>query len=224
MIRLQPGPASGSSPPTERDYLSYSSITTYQSCPLRWFFRYVVGLPERTVSSSLVFGSAIHQAVELHFNELLVGNDPPTLDALLGEYDRYWQETDENVVKYGKDDSRESLALLAQRMLAAFQASSLAMPEGHIIGVEEQLRGRVIDGCPDLLGRIDLLVETSRELIVTDLKTARGHVGPGHKLTIKQGNFCCTRSWCARWHREKSSGCDLLSSASPRRRASSCTK
>ena len=171
MIRLQP--ASGSSPPTERDYLSYSSISTYQSCPLRWFFRYVVGLPERTVSSSLVFGSAVHRAVEHHFNELLSGNEPPTLDALLGEYDRHWHETDENVVKYGKDDSRESLALLAQRMLAAFQASPLAMPEGHIIGVEEQLRGPVIDGCPDLLGRIDLLVETSRELIVTDLKTAR---------------------------------------------------
>ncbi len=31
----------------------------------------------------------------------------------------------------------------------------------------------MIAGAPDLLGRIDLLVETSNELIVTDLKTAR---------------------------------------------------
>jgi len=172
MIRLQPEPRDASAP-TERDYISYSSISAYQSCPLRWYFKYVAGLPERSVSSSLVFGSAIHRSVEHHFNELLAGNEPPTLEALIGEYDRHWQETDESIVKFGKEDGRESLGPLAQRMLAAFQASTLARPEGHIIGVEEQLRGPIVPGCPDVLGRLDLLVETSDELIVTDLKTAR---------------------------------------------------
>jgi hypothetical protein len=42
-----------------------------------------MGLPEPTVSASLVFGRAIHQAVEYHFNELLAGNEPPTLGTLL---------------------------------------------------------------------------------------------------------------------------------------------
>ena len=173
MIQLQSEPVSGTSPPTERNYISYSSITSYQACPLRWYFKYVAGLPERTVSSSLVFGSAIHRSVEHHFNELMAGNEPPTLEALLGEYDRHWQEIDEGIVKFGKDEDKESLAPLAQRMLVAFQTSSLARVEGHIIGVEEQLRGPVVAEAPDLLGRIDLLVETSDELIVTDLKTAR---------------------------------------------------
>ena len=178
MIRLQSGPVSGTSPPTNRDYISYSSITSYQACPLRWYFRYVVGLPERTVSSSLVFGSAIHRAVEHHFNELMAGNERPTLEALLGEYDRHWHETDEGVVKFGKEEDKESLTPLAQRMLAAFQTSSLARVEGHIIGVEEQLRGPVIAGAPDLLGRIDLLVETNDELILSDLKTSRSRWSP----------------------------------------------
>ncbi len=31
----------------------------------------------------------------------------------------------------------------------------------------------MIDGCPDLLGRLDLLVETDDALVVTDLKTSR---------------------------------------------------
>lgn len=178
MIRLQSRPVSGTSPPTERDYISYSSISSYQACPLRWYFRYVVGLPERTVSSSLVFGSAIHRAVEHYFNELMAGNESPTLEALLGEYDRHWQDTDEESVKFGKDEDKESLGPLAQRMLVAFQTSTLARIEGHIIGVEEQLRGPVIAGAPDLLGRIDLLVETSEELIVTDLKTSRSRWSP----------------------------------------------
>ena len=31
---------------TGRDYISWSAISTYQQCPLKWHFRYVLGLPE----------------------------------------------------------------------------------------------------------------------------------------------------------------------------------
>jgi putative RecB family exonuclease len=163
------------SPPAKpaRDYLSYSAITTYQSCPLRYFFKYIVGLPEKTVTSSLVFGSAVHRAVELHFNELMTGNEPPTIDALVGEYDRHWSEADPQAVQFGEKDDVESLGRLATKMFGAFQTSSLATPAGRILGVEEELRGSVVAGCPDLLGRIDLIVETPEELIITDLKTSR---------------------------------------------------
>ncbi len=29
-----------------RDYISYSAIKTYQECPLKYFFRYIAGLPD----------------------------------------------------------------------------------------------------------------------------------------------------------------------------------
>jgi len=159
--------------PRPRDYLSYSAVTTYQGCPLRYYFRYVAGLPERTVSSSLIFGGAIHRAVEHHFNELLAGNEPPTSEALLGEYDRHWQETDPAAIRFGKDESRDCLGELAKKVLSAFQSSPLAMPTGRIVGVEEELREPLLSGCPDVLGRLDLIVETIDELIVTDWKTSR---------------------------------------------------
>jgi CRISPR/Cas system-associated exonuclease Cas4 (RecB family) len=159
--------------PRARDYISWSAISTYASCPLRYYFRYIVGLPERMVSASLVFGGAVHRAVQLHFTELLAGKPAPSLESLLGEYDRYWQEVDPQAVHFGKEDDVESLGGLAQRMLAAFQTSQLAKPEGHILGVEEELRGPIIPGCPDVLGRLDLIVETSDAVIITDLKTAR---------------------------------------------------
>lgn len=180
MIRAPIQPATRASPAPQpdtpkpaRDYLSYSAITTYQGCPLRYFFRYIAGLPERTVSATLVFGCAIHRAAEYHFNELLAGNEPPPLDALVGEYDRHWQVGDPKAVQFGKDDDIKSLGGLATKMLGAFQTSSIADPAGRIIGVEEELRGAVVAGCPDVLGRIDLLVETADELVVTDLKTSR---------------------------------------------------
>ena len=56
-------------PPPKRYYLSYSAVRTFQACPLRYRFRYIDGLPEDCVSSSLVFGSAIHAAVEFFFSQ-----------------------------------------------------------------------------------------------------------------------------------------------------------
>ena len=168
-----PPPPVMSKPTFSRDYLSYSSISAYQRCPLAFFFRYVAQLPERTVSSSLVFGSAVHRAAEHHFNELMMGNEPPSAEALIGEYDAAWNEYDPVKISYGKEECREELLPLAQRVLAAFQTSSLAKPDGVILGVEEELRGPIVDGCPDLLGRVDLIVETTDAVIITDLKTAR---------------------------------------------------
>lgn len=72
--------------PAQRDYLSYSAVSLYRQCPLRYFFRYVAGLPEQTVSASLVFGGAIHAAVQFHFEELLAGNSAPDLAALRDVY------------------------------------------------------------------------------------------------------------------------------------------
>ena len=56
-----------------RDYLSYSSISTYQTCPLRFYFRYVLELPETPVSSSLAFGGAVHAAIEFHHRQFANG-------------------------------------------------------------------------------------------------------------------------------------------------------
>ena len=55
----------------------------------------------------------------------------------------------------------------------------MAQPVGHVIGVEEELRGSIIPGVPDLLGRIDLLIETDDAVIIADLKTSRSRWSRG---------------------------------------------
>jgi len=35
---------------TGRDYVSWSAISTFQTCPLKYKFRYVDGLPEESAS------------------------------------------------------------------------------------------------------------------------------------------------------------------------------
>ena len=157
-----------------RDYLSFSSISLYRQCPLKFYFKYVQGLSEKTVSANLVFGGAIHAAAEFHFRDVLAGNATPDLDTLLHVYQDEWRQRASETVRFNKGQDADSLGRLAERMLRAFQASDIAQPDGRIIGIEEELRGTLMDDVPDLLARIDLMTEADDAVVVTDLKTSRG--------------------------------------------------
>jgi putative RecB family exonuclease len=159
--------------PQPRDYISYSAVRTFQGCPLRYRFRYLDGLSEEVVSASLVFGSAIHAAVEFFSMRQLSGEPCPTRDELLKVYQDAWKQEREAEICFGKNETADSLHSLADRMLRTFLTSDLAKPRGRIIGVEEELRGELTPDLPDLLGRVDLLLETDDAVVVQDFKTSR---------------------------------------------------
>ena len=161
------------SPPRAFDHISYSSVSTFQSCSLRWMFRYVLGLPRRTISSSLVLGSCLHKSVQFHFEQLLMGRTGTDLDTLLAVFQDAWESYDDQSIRYGASESRDEVGRLADRMLTEFLKSDFSRPKGTILGAEEELRGAVIPGCPDLLARVDLIVDAGDELVISDFKTAR---------------------------------------------------
>ena len=160
---------------TNRDYISYSAMSTYMACPLRYYFRYIQRIPEEIVSSSLVFGTSIHAAVQHHYEAILDGGDTPDVDQLMDTFWTTWQSREEEdiVISYGKGEDRTTIAALAERVLEAFLASDASQPTGQIIGIEEELRGPIAIDTPDLLARVDLITETADTLIITDFKTSR---------------------------------------------------
>ena len=160
------GPPIGRAEP--RDYLSWSQISTYRSCPLKYYFKYVAGLPERQVSASLVFGAAIHRAIQEHFERLLAGDSPPNSEELLDAYHAEWRDRPE-----AAELDRSTLDPLAARMLDLFQSHAAARPCGRILAVEETLQAPLMDDAPEFLGRLDLVTETADALVVTDWKTSR---------------------------------------------------
>jgi len=163
---------------TGRDYVSWSAISTFRTCPLKYKFRYVDSLPEESVSSALIFGTGIHTAVEQHFQAILSGDPKPDLDALLFAYRSAWLPHDPAAISFGTKETRESLDDLASRMLTAFLASPAASVRGRVLGVEEEIRGMLVEGVPELYGRVDLLTEDADTLTVTDIKTSRGKWSP----------------------------------------------
>jgi CRISPR/Cas system-associated exonuclease Cas4 (RecB family) len=130
-------------------------------------------MPEETVSASLVYGTAIHRGLEKHFQELLAGNEPPAVEELLVEYEAGWAERSDQTVIFGAGETRVSLDALAKRMFEAFLQSPAAQPGGRILAVEETLRGEFVAGMPDLLGRVDLIVEAEDALVIADWKSSR---------------------------------------------------
>ena len=159
---------------TGRDYISWSALSTFRTCPLKYKFRYIDGMPEDSVSSSLVFGTGIHTAVEQHYQALLSGDEQPDVERLMFAYRSAWLPHEPDAIHFGSSETRASLDALASKMLTAFLASPTASVPGRVLGVEEEIRGMLVKGIPDLYGRVDLLTEDSDTLVVTDIKTSRG--------------------------------------------------
>jgi len=157
-----------------RDYVSWSAISTFRTCPLKYKFRYVDGLPEESVSSALVFGTGIHTAIEQHFQAILSGEEQPDVDRLMFAYRSAWLPHDPDAIQFSSTETRASLDALATKMLAVFLSSPAASVQGRVLGVEEEIRGMLVEGVPDLYGRVDLLTEDSDSLVITDIKTSRG--------------------------------------------------
>ncbi|MFO0905697.1 MAG: PD-(D/E)XK nuclease family protein [Pirellulales bacterium] len=159
-------------PAVAREYLSFSAIRTYQACPLKYYFRYVLGLPEARVAASLVFGGAVHAAIEEHFRQRLSGTTPD-VESLLATYRTEWRLRADERVEYGQGETPESLERQARAMLSVFLGHDAAQPAGRILGVEETLRAKLLPGVPEILGRVDLVRETDESLVIADWKTSR---------------------------------------------------
>jgi len=159
---------------TGRNYLSWSAVSTFRQCPLKYRFKYLENLPEESVSSALVFGTGIHSAIEQHFQAILSGEEQPNVERLMFAYRSAWLPHDPDAISFGSTETRASLDALAAKMLTAFLNSPAASVHGRVLGVEEEIRGMLVEGVPDLFGRVDLLTEDSDSLVVTDIKTSRG--------------------------------------------------
>ena len=74
----------------EKPHLSYSQINTYLTCPLKYKFHYIDQIEPPFVSSALVFGSCIHEAVAAFYQSCLEG-DPLSPSQVHDVYRQAWE-------------------------------------------------------------------------------------------------------------------------------------
>src|SRR5208283_1405240 len=102
------------------DHLSYSQINTYLTCPLKYKFHYLDQIEPPFVSSALVFGSCIHEAVGAFYQSCLEG-DPLSAGQVHDVYRQGWESHPRaQQIRFFNGDSVESLTTKAKRMLEVF--------------------------------------------------------------------------------------------------------
>lgn len=68
--------------------LSFSKISTFQTCPLRYKFQYIYKLAE-PLSHQLSFGQSVHSTLNAFYQELKSGTSP-SFDRLKELFEKYW--------------------------------------------------------------------------------------------------------------------------------------
>ena len=156
---------------------SYSSLDTYERCPLQYAFRYVYKIPQpdRPVAA-FAFGSAAHEAFEAFTRErrerLARGEEPPTREDLERHFRELWVPAD-----FGDRPTEEAYQRRVTDLLDNFWTGEVSSI-GQAI-VEEQAFDLVIEdpdgGPPVVIGgfidRIDRLPSGAVEVI--DYKTGK---------------------------------------------------
>lgn len=159
---------------TGRPHISYSAVSSYQACPLRWHFQYVERAEHEQKSAAMLLGACVHRGLQQHLEALLAADNPPDVDSLMMTYREAWEgEAGDTPIQFSRTDTAESLAETAQRIFEQFLGSEHAQPAGEIVGIEESLNIRLADDIPSLAARVDLITKEGNELVVTDYKTAR---------------------------------------------------
>ena len=158
-------------------HISYSQLSTYMICPLKYRFNYIEQLEPDFTPAALPFGGAIHESIAYFYRGLLETGNRPSLDDLLDIFKTDWNlRLASEDVMFDKGQTAHNLETLGLAMLQCFYEN---IQPGEIIAVEAEFCLRKLDPSNGkmlpipIIGAIDL-VERDREgkIICADLKTA----------------------------------------------------
>ena len=159
------------------DHISYSQISVYLQCPLKYRFHYIDALEPAFTSASLAFGQAVHQAVASFFQNALEG-DRLTADNMIDVYREAWRNCEGPPIRYSNGDTEKKLLKKATDILTLWHSKQDSATE--VYGVEEPFTVDLGDktdypcnGLPPLVGYVDhILKQPDGNITLIDLKTA----------------------------------------------------
>lgn len=184
-------------------HVSVSQLKTWLRCPRQYEFKYVRGVEPERVPLALVFGSAFHAALAVHYGEKQAGRALP-LDGLMSMFNTVWEEHRARGVPISAGENDANPVDLCRRMLAAFLEND-ATDESAIVAVERPVTAVLHD--PDtgevleeqLTGIVDLLVRDDGRTVIVEHKTAARRYGEdqlrfdvqptAYQLAIRQAGF-----------------------------------
>jgi DNA helicase-2/ATP-dependent DNA helicase PcrA len=170
LARNQPLPdalpaADAKTPPDEPITLSFRQIDDYSTCPLKYKYIHRLRVP-LLAHHRVVYGSAIHKAVQAHFQARLAGG-AFSADDLVGAFRGAW--VSEGFLSREHEETRREEG---ERVLRRFHAMEAEHP-WNPTAVEKDFAFWIEN--TKVGGRYDLVVEEKGEVTVLDFKTGDVH-------------------------------------------------
>ncbi len=157
-----------------RPHWSYSSISQYLSCPLRFYFQRVQRLPQMMVGSSLVLGSSVHAALA-EYHRTVQQDEPTDIPKLHKIISETWNKR-ENETRISYRDGENQADLLAQG-ISLVELYLKEPPPENIVAIEQEIiaplhnsQGEYLE--TPLVAVADLITEGNEELTVREFKTS----------------------------------------------------
>jgi putative RecB family exonuclease len=120
----------------KRPHYSYSQLSQYLRCPLQYYFERIVRLPRPFVSSSLVLGSSVHEALA-HYHTNLQEHRKVTSHNIGDVFLKAWKRREqEQPVKLRSDETSSSLIDLGVSLIETYLAEP---PPENIVAVEQSI-------------------------------------------------------------------------------------
>ena len=161
---------------------SFSAISTFQSCPRSYKYKYIDQLPEAFTSIEAYMGSCVHEALEWAYSQRQEGYEP-TLEMALDQYKHTWNNGNFQEIKIVKEEQskedyykegRDFIASYFQRVFPFDQSTTIYLEHSFELPLDEEI---VFRGVIDRIAK-----EPDGTLRVTDYKTGR----VGHPLDTLQ--------------------------------------
>ncbi|MDQ2689411.1 MAG: ATP-dependent helicase [Chloroflexota bacterium] len=164
-------------------HLSYGQINDYLDCPARYRYAHVVRIPT-PVSHQMVYGRALHAAVQAYHRRQLAGR-PMSLDELHAALDGSWESV--GFLTRQHEEARRAAARDALALFWEDQQRDPARPvsveqEFTVTFGTDRIRGRYDRVDRDESGRVVITDYKSSD--VRDLATANRHARDSLQLSI----------------------------------------
>lgn len=158
----------------QRPHWSYSAISQYLACPLRFYFQRVLCLPQATIGSSLVLGSAVHAALA-EYHRRIQCNQQLDKDCLQQTFVSTWKHREDQYrVTYRDGETLQSATELGIALVELYVDEP---PPTGIVAIEQPIlaplsnsRGEFLE--TPLLVVADLITEDSGRLTIREFKTS----------------------------------------------------
>ena len=156
-----------------KPHLSASSVNAYLECGLNYMFGRIAHIEPEFIADNLVFGKAVHKALEIFHRQRMEGVKL-SQEEFLNEFETWWNTyaADRPDIKYKEGNDFKTLLEQGKQLLTVY-CEQVPEDKNRVIAVEEGFSFEIDGLSIPIIGYMDLVEEDENgNIVIVDFKTS----------------------------------------------------